>query len=257
MSVDLSNLVHNEDLKGLVTALKGGADANALAYGGETALHYAAERGFTAGIAPLIEAGGDPNVVSERGDTPLIVGVIHKNPDAVEALLDGGANPEIPNKLEATPLAYACRMNAGKTVSMTRTVTVDGVEKEEPVDMSPREEAAKEVARVLIARGADVNAADSTGMTGLLHAAQAGDVQWASLFLEGGCNASCADQSGFTALHEAAASGNLDFIELLLAHSADKDAKIVEGWDVIKAGMTPRDVAETKGHTKIAERLSA
>lgn len=290
MSDSLSSLVHNADLKGLKKALSDGADPNATSYGGETALHYAAERGFAPGIAALIAAGADPDVASEREDTPLITSVIHKEPDCTRALLEGGADPEKVNKLGSSPLNYAARMNAGKGVTMTQTVVVDGVEKEVPVDMGPRERAAMDVARVLLEKGANADSEDARGMTALHHAAGAGSAEWTTLLLEGGAtpghanadgyqaihsasgsnhtaivalllehgaDPSATDTSGFSPLHDAAFGGNGALVELLLAKGADTSVKIKNGWDAMKEGMTPRDVAEAKGHAEVLALFDA
>lgn len=287
MSTSLITLVHNENLDGLRAAIDDGADVNEVSHG-TNALLYAAERGFAEGITLLIEKGADPSQTNEREDTPLIVAVVHKQPGAAKALIAGGANLETPNKIGSTPLNYVVRMNAGGGVTMTQTITVDGVTKEVPVDMSPMEQRAMEVGRILLEAGANADSEDGNGMTALHHAAGANALDWAKLLLDGGANpvhangrgyqaihsacgkghidmatlllergadASAADTSGFTPLHDAAAAGNQPLVDLLLAKGADKQAKVIEGWKEITEGMTPHDVAAVKGHEALAEIL--
>lgn len=278
-------MIVDNDLEALKAALESGeSDAKHIQYG-LSWLHTAAEHGFGERIALLIEHGADPNLKSEREDTALIVAVIHKQPDAIPPLLAGGADPEIPNKLGATPAQYAVQMNAGGT-GVEVTVTVDGVQKK--VDQQPRYVAAQECLKHLLAGGANADAEDGRGMTGLHIAASKGDLELATILLEGGATVdhangngyqaihsaagagqlemvelllakgadpSAADGSGFTPLHDAAAAGNEELVKLLLAKGASKEATITEGWKDLKEGMTPKEVAEVKGHDALVALL--
>ncbi len=278
-------MIVNNDLQALKAALESGeADAKHVQYG-LTWLHTAAEHGFGEGIALLIEHGADPNAKSDREDTALIIAVIHKQPDAIPPLLAGGADPETPNKIGATPAQYAVQMNAGGT-GVEVTVTVDGVEKK--VDQQPRYVAAQECLKHLLSGGANADAEDGRGMTGLHIAASKGDLEFATILLEGGAKVdhangngyqaihsaagagqlemvelllakgadpSASDNSGFTPLHDAAAAGNEALVKLLLDKGASKDATIREGWKDLKEGMTPKEVAQVKGHESIAALL--
>ena len=106
----------------------------------------------------------------------------------------------------------------------------------------------KEVAQLLIAKGADVNAKDTRGRTPIdlainqgrkeiaklllsksgdvsLHtAAYIGDLQRVEKFIDGGANVDAKDQKGQTALHYAAKAGQIPVANLLIAHGADVNA---------------------------------
>jgi len=287
--MSLYRIIINKDLDKLTAALADGADANEDPVGvGITALHTASEHGWGEGVAALIAAGANTEAKSDREDTPLITAVVHKRPDAVKALLAGGANPEEPNKIGYTPLNYVVRMNAGSEVKMTSWVIEDGVKREVPVVNDNRARALATL-EILLASTADAEAEDGQGMCAMHYAASSGDVDFArtlldggakvdhangnafqpihsasgkgdvdmvKLLLERGANASAADSSGFTPLHDAASSGNKELVDALLGAGADKGAGVTDGWKDIKAGMTPAQVAEVKGHADLAAHLA-
>ena len=106
----------------------------------------------------------------------------------------------------------------------------------------------KEVAELLIAKGADVNAKDTRGRTPIdlainqgrkeiaklfasksgdvsLHtAAYIGDLQRVEKLIDGGANVDAKDQKGQTALHYAAKAGQIAVAKLLIANGADVNA---------------------------------
>jgi ankyrin repeat protein len=99
-----------------------------------------------------------------------------------------------------------------------------------------------ETTRLLVLAGADVNARTEAGDTALMVAARrAGAVPVAAYLLEKGAEASAATQGGASALHRAAASGDVEMLKLLL----DRGAKVnVQRKD----GRTPLGSAATWGH---------
>src|SRR5258707_268186 len=109
-----------------------------------------------------------------------------------------------------------------------------------------------ELARTLIARGADVNAtARNAFRVAPVHAAAAiRDAATMRLLLAHGADSNARQQLGYTALHTAAQLGDEDIVDLLLAHGADPHAA---GDD----GKTPLDLAGAHGHVAIVKRLSS
>ncbi len=88
--------------------LQAGANVNATASYGETALLYAAQFGHTKLARVLIEWGANPELETEDlGQTPLIKAAEDGNWRMVEALLRAGANPNHANAFGRTPLIEA------------------------------------------------------------------------------------------------------------------------------------------------------
>jgi len=83
-----------------------------------------------------------------------------------------------------------------------------------------------ELAKMLIAAGADVKAATRDGgITPLFLACTNGDAAIIGELLKGGADANAANENGTTALMTAAASGSADAVRVLLDHGADVKAK--------------------------------
>ena len=182
-----------------------GADPDAMAASGFTALHYAARRRGAAAVTivtALLKHGAKPNVrlnqkkpsetpngVILQGATPLALAADINNIDSVKALIDGGADPLIATTQGTTPLMLAA--GAGTDVVRSR---------------SPAERAvAIETVKLLVEHGSDVNAAG---------------------------------QFGWTALHSATYQGLNDVIEFLVGKGAKLDAK--DGF-----GQTPLSISNT------------
>jgi len=116
----------------------------------------------------------------------------------------------------------------------------------------------KEIAELLIAKGADVNAKGGVnGGTPLHWAAEEGHKETAELLIVKGADVNAKNRGGGTPLHHAARKGHKEIVELLLAKGANVNAKN-------NYGNTPLDLAsgETadllrKHGGKTAEELKA
>jgi len=156
----------------------------------------------------LLEKGADPNAAYAKtvpprqaqgninvapGATPLYRAVRAVDLAAVQLLVSGGANPSTPIKDGSTPLMAAAGLGAPR--GGDEEVTEAG-DRNDPID----------VMKLLLGKGADVNAANDAGMT---------------------------------ALHYAAARGSDRIVEFLASQGARFDAKN-------KQGRTPSDLARGK-----------
>jgi ankyrin repeat protein len=108
-----------------------------------------------------------------------------------------------------------------------------------------------QVAELLLARGGDVHShAQNSFQVTALHAALAGPTpEIARSLIAAGADVDARQQGGVTPLHEAAANGRLDLVELLLEHGADRLARDDQGRDAA-------DFARDAGHETIVERLA-
>ena len=135
---------------------------------------------------------------------------------------DINARPDVDKAL----LDYAAEQNqvVVATWLLDHGAKVDGEEQQGLRRLTPLHRAvffdSFEVAQLLIARGANVNANQSHGATPLLYAASSGHGRIVELLLQNGADTLPSTAAGQTALSEAAQKGHLDIIKLLQAHGA-------------------------------------
>jgi uncharacterized protein len=121
------------------------ADVNAPEVDGTTALHWATRSGNAAVVELLISAGADVNAVNRYGVTPLSLAALQGNGMLLKSLFAGGA--DLPSADSAQPEGQTLLMHASRAGSV-------------------------EAIRLLVERGADVNARERrTGTTALMWAA--------------------------------------------------------------------------------------
>ena len=101
---------------------------------------------------------------------------------------------------------------------------------------------------LLMEKGADINAADYTGMTPLHVAAMAGRRDEARLLLKHGADLTRRDRFGDTPIHTAAVFGQGGMVKLLLDHGADLDALNNEG-------NSPLDLARNNRRDRAARYI--
>jgi ankyrin repeat protein len=209
-------------------------------------LFDAIRNGDAAMVASLIAA--EPSLIDSRQNdiSPILFAVYNGHADVAQVLIEHGARPSF---------AEACAL--GDTESVLRMLAADpSLLDSFSEDGFPAVGLAvffrhPELARALIERGADVNAASRNAFrVAPVHAAAATrDGAIMQLLIEHGADVNARQQLGYTALHTAAQLGDQIMLDLLLAAGADPRAA---GED----GKTPADLAAAHGHTAIAERLS-
>lgn len=174
------------------------------------ATHSYTRRVLPALLVPFFIAGCAPSVhdVVARGDIERLESMLAENPDLIHSR----------NKMEKTPLHYAVTNRKS------------------------------EIIELLIERGAEVGAADVTGMTPLHVAATLNRVHEAILLLEAGADLEARDAFGDTALHGAAMHGQISILRELIKRGADSQA-------VNNQGLTPSGLAKKHRRTRAASVL--
>ena len=107
-------------------------------------------------------------------------------------------------------------------------------------------------ARLLVESGAAIDSPSKNGAKVMpLHSAAAsGQVEIARLLLRRGAPVNARQGGDFTAIHSAAQNGHLDMLDLLLVYGADLEVLSIDG-------KSPLDFANLGGHTAVANRLQA
>ncbi|PNP59152.1 hypothetical protein THARTR1_01400 [Trichoderma harzianum] len=214
---------------------------------GTTALHTAAQMGYSAIFEYLLKGGADIHAgAGTTVGTPLHAACIMIDGNAtIQRLIDLGAGIDETDEEGKTPLHIAALY--GKPASL-RLLIRNGANMEArdsrgrtPALFISFEEQRKECLQVLIKFGADVNVADYEGKT-LLYLA-AGDEtleDFVPELLEAGAAVDEVVEDGYTPLHQAAWFKCTEAIKALVEHGANTEA-------VNSEGETPRMIAERQG----------
>jgi ankyrin repeat protein len=104
------------------------------------------------------------------------------------------------------------------------------------------------IVKLLLNKGAKVKVVDREGRRSLSLAAEQGHEATVELLLHNGANIETKEQNGYTALSLAAEGGHTAVVKLLLGRAAN-----IEGKD--KFGWTPLSLAASKGHEATVELL--
>ena len=254
--------------------------------GGSTALHHAAGYGPIANLDLLLKKGADLNAKNRRGSTALHWAIHDEG--KVRLLLAKGAQINARQAQGRTPLFLAAML--GDSVLSMRLLLVGGADPnlasangQTPLMMATRGNV--EGVRLLIEKGAEVNAKDGAGETALMAACTSGNADAVRLLIERGADVKAKSKRNETALGFAATAGVQESVELLLAKGAEVNVRNFRGYsplmfaassDTIPAGIirllldkgadasftadydeSASDLAAKRGHTEAARLLGA
>ena len=199
------------------TLLRAGANPNLALLSGETPLMVASRSGNANVVEQLLAARAQPNARGTRGQTALMWAVAQKHPEVVKVLLAHGADvqarSETYNEVMAVSphglLEYNRTIPHGNDTALMFAARVGDLES----------------AKLLIAAGADVDAADAWGVTATVLAAHSGFGELVEFLLGKGADPNLA-KPGFTALHEAIMRRDEKMVNALLAHGADPNTPL-------------------------------
>ncbi|XP_022247672.1 ankyrin repeat domain-containing protein 17-like isoform X2 [Limulus polyphemus] len=198
-----------------------------------TPLSLAASGGYVNIIKLLLNQGAEINsrTGSKLGISPLMLAAMNGHTAAVRLLLDNGSdiNAQIETNRN-TALTLACFQGRHEVVSLLLDRKAN-VEHRAKTGLTPLMEAASggyvEVGRVLLDKGADVNAppVPSSRDTALTIAADKGHYRFVELLLSRGASVDVKNKKGNSPLWLAANGGHLDVVQLLVNAGADIDSQ--------------------------------
>ncbi len=221
----LVDAVAAQDAAAVEALLAGGADVNARRPDGATALMWAAHWDDLALAGRLLEAGADADAADDHGVTPLERAAENASLAMVELLLDGGADAGAARTSGLTPLMTAARTGEAAIVEalLDHGADVNAVTAETRSTALMWALAAPhhDVARLLLARGADPTLETSAGFTTLMFAARNGDVAMGRALVEAGVDVNAPGSDGTHALPFAIIAGEAGFARFLLDEGAD------------------------------------
>ncbi len=239
----------NGDADALRALLKRGADVNAAAADGTTALHWASYRDALDSADLLIRAGARVDAANDLGATPLWMASLNGSSAMVRRLLQAGAHPNLALLLGETPLMIASRSGSPDVVTQLidkgANVNTRGPRGQTALMWAVSEQH-PDVVKVLLAHGADIQARSDAlsqmmaapphgkpeynrmipfgGETALMFAARVGDLASAQLLIAAGANVNDADAWGVSAMVLAAHSGFGEIVNLLLDKGANANS---------------------------------
>ena len=207
--------------------LAAGASVRTALPSGESPLMTCAQTGAADAVRLLAERGADVNArESHRGQTALMWAAGARQPDAVKVLLERGADVNAASTAGFTPLMFAAREGDPES---TRLLLAAGAKTEAT---TPAGESALLVA-----------AASVSGVTARDYRVipePSGHEAVAMLLVDRGANVNQADTFGMTALHHAVETGKKDLLKTLIAHRAMLDAQLTQGLPFRRADYVSR-----------------
>lgn len=270
---------HNDIVKILIDA---GANVNIENKSDRNALYCAYEKYNKDAMKLLLAAGANPNTIYNSWEhEPLLFQTIYENqPDIAKLLIDAGADVNFKDKDgnsvltlavnrsekiaemllnnkdininvqypydQSTPLHVAANKGNIKLVKLllSKGANVNAVDKD---GETPLREAAKggniDTVKYLIEKGADVNAKNKYGHTALMSAR---DTKTLKILLDAGANINAATNgNGYTTLSYSARDGEIDLVKFLISAKAN----------VNKGISTPLILAAQEGHLDIVKLL--
>ena len=154
-------------------------------------------------VKSLLNNGVDVNAKNHLGTTALMSAASSGQTNMVEFLLDRGADINAKDIGGDTALTYSGQPQIDPTTGLPKTFTSD----DEIIEVK--------ICKLLLDKGADINAKDSEGMTALMYAASSGQTNMVEFFLDKGADINAKDKAGHTALGNAIENGNAAIVQLL------------------------------------------
>lgn len=219
------------------TLLDHGADYNYVDHWGNTALHLAAGTGRVGVVERLLNLGSGVCKMDKEDRTPLQVA---SNTDTIRVLLLAGSNANARADTGWTPLHNAASQGNPDGIELLlryrAKVNVPTEDGRTALHTALRARIAfdqniLQVAKLLLEKGADINAVDNEGMSPFQMATgpdlSQATVDIISMLIAHGANVNSQNNYGSTALHEV--EDSVEWADLLLDHGVTIDARDGKG----------------------------
>lgn len=193
-NADLLTAARDGDLAAITAAVADGADLETRDSHERTPLLLAATHDHVDVATALVAAGADVDALDDRHDTPWLVTGVTGSVKMMRALLPAEPDMTIRNRFGGIALIPACERGHADYVRevLTTGIKVDHVNDLgwtgllEAIVYGDGGEPYQEIVEALIDAGADVNLADSQGVTPLTHARDRGQDTVAALLRQAG-----------------------------------------------------------------------
>jgi ankyrin repeat protein len=228
-----------------------------LAYGGE--LHQAARVCDADRMRQLLSRRPSLSEPDENGMTPLHIAVDSRQTACVRLLLEAGADPMARDREGRNAFDAALRIPDLQDLRTISVLLYNSRQKKPggpagPMPWSLEYTAMRgqtDVMKMLLAMGADPNAAGSGGTTPLDDAAFKGDLAGVRMLLAHGALVNAVSKAGTQPIHDAALGDSAEVIRELAMHGADINARTRGD------AQTPLYIAAAMGKMKAVEALVA
>jgi N-acyl-D-amino-acid deacylase len=235
--------IQRGDIAEMSAALRAGANPNAADADGTPALMNAALYSKAAAMRLLLDHGADPKASNRRGATALIWAAA--DPEKALLLIERGAEVNVRTRSGRTALMTAASAAGGGRVVkalLERGAQVDARDQIDPMPIlfsgGGRGTALIEAARVgdlesirlLVSKGADVNAASGNGATALTEAVLFGRRDVAAYLLDNGASVKTRTSViGHRILSLASMRGDAEIAKMLIEKGAEVNAQDAMG----------------------------
>ncbi|MDF1576300.1 MAG: ankyrin repeat domain-containing protein [Bacteroidales bacterium] len=250
---NLVESVLKENPDAVLLLLKRGADPNAQAEGGMTALMFAAESGNLLLVKMLVLNGADLELTFTERTTPLLIAVLNGHFDVARFLLEKGANPDHQDSYKGSALLYAAALNNYEIADLLlfygASDTISDLEGNRAL-MTAVYFGNLETSDVLLQNGLDPDGPDKQFNTPLMIAAQQGNLKTARILLEYGAGLEKVNKQNFTPLAHAVFNKNDSIAKLLIDSGAHVNHSI-------KPGLNLYDLARQRGNNPVLKLLKA